>query len=288
MREKFNREACEMCEIFLWVMLHINREFAHLVDGTLTPPHGWAHPAGMDRWRSQLTAWNHAINSRVFSDIGINIPPMFGLICLFVDGTFKHVCRPGQSQQNAGFFSNLQQSLYTRYKSGHGLIFQAVTSPSGMIVDFYGPGPGRQNDRWLVRESDLDARLLSLFGGIGYTCYGDSIYTITQAIVRRIRGAVLLPWQSQINQSLNRERTSVEHVFAGVVQQFKFLNFRHNHKLFDSACGAGIPFRCGALLFNLQTCMNGGNQVTVRFGLSPPEVRDYMAGGVEPQNIEIV
>jgi hypothetical protein len=34
--------------------------------------------------------------------------------------------------------------------------------------------------------------------------------------------------------------------------------------------------------------MNGGNQVTVRFGLSPPEVRDYMAGGVEPQNIEIV
>jgi hypothetical protein len=288
MREKFNREATEMCEVFNWVMLHINREFAHLVDGSLPPPLGWAYPSGLDRWQSQLATWNHAVNSRVVSSIGVGIPAMFGLICLFVDGTFKHVCRPGQSQQNVGFFANLQQSLYTRYKSGHGLIFQAVTAPTGIIVDFYGPGPGRQNDRWLVRESDLDARLLSLFGGVAYSCYGDSIYTITQAIVRRIRGAILQPWQSQINGALNRERTSVEHVFGGVMQNFKFLNFKYNHKLFDSACGAGVAFRCGALLYNLQTCMVGGNQVSVHFGVSPPDAREYMAGGARPQNIEIL
>jgi hypothetical protein len=210
MRIMFNREAAELCEIFCWMMIYMNETFCHLVDGSLPVPAGWAHPTGLNRWRSQLPIWHHAVNMRVFGTLGVCIPAILGMVCMFVDGTFRHVCRPGSGTQlNPGFFADLQRALYTRYKRGHGFQFQALSCPTGLVIDLWGPGPGRQNDLYLVGESDLTARLVALFNGVGYTVYGDSIYAVAATIVRAFRGGNLPQWKHEANAALNKERTSV-------------------------------------------------------------------------------
>ena len=62
----------------------------------------------------------------------------FGLVCMFVDGTFQKTCRPGG-------WSFLQRVMWTRYKKSHGLGFLSVVAPNGLTIFFQGPSPGRHN-----------------------------------------------------------------------------------------------------------------------------------------------
>lgn len=47
----------------------------------------------------------------------------------FIDGTVRPVCRPGENQR----------VLYNGHKRVHGIKFQSVVAPNGMIANLYGP-----------------------------------------------------------------------------------------------------------------------------------------------------
>ena len=47
----------------------------------------------------------------------------------FIDGSVRPICRPGEQQR----------ILYNGHKRLHGLKFQAVALPNGLIGHFYGP-----------------------------------------------------------------------------------------------------------------------------------------------------
>ena len=58
-------------------------------------------------------------------NLGLKIP----LVCGFVDGTFHSVYRPGRD----GYKDLHQKIFYSGAKKGHGIVFEMITFPDGMI-----------------------------------------------------------------------------------------------------------------------------------------------------------
>ena len=55
------------------------------------------------------------------------VPPW--IIALVVDGTVRPICRPGE----------MQRAVYNGHKRVHGLKFQSVALPNGLIANLFGP-----------------------------------------------------------------------------------------------------------------------------------------------------
>jgi hypothetical protein len=80
----------------------------------------------LDRWASQLPTWARAIRAKA----GPYDMNQHGVVCMFLDGTFIRVQRPGG-------WTYLQKVLWTRYKKSHGVGILVVIAPNGMIIDFW-------------------------------------------------------------------------------------------------------------------------------------------------------
>lgn len=82
----------------------------------------------------RILQWNHQLLSQAnlerFAEVvhrkGSPLDNCFG----FVDGTVRPVCRPGTLNQRL---------LYNGHKRVHGIKFQSVVTPNGMIANMYGP-----------------------------------------------------------------------------------------------------------------------------------------------------
>ena len=80
----------------------------------------------------RVTEWNHDLlspeNLQLYAEAiarkGAPLQNCFG----FVDGTVNAICRPGQ----------MQRILYNGHKRVHGIKFQSVTLPTGIIANLYG------------------------------------------------------------------------------------------------------------------------------------------------------
>ena len=81
----------------------------------------------------RITQWNNTLlnpalletYAQVIHQKGSPFPNCFG----FIDGTVRPICRP----------QNNQRIVYNGHKRVHGLKFQSVVLPSGMIANMYGP-----------------------------------------------------------------------------------------------------------------------------------------------------
>lgn len=81
----------------------------------------------------RVTEWNHTILNAAalqkyadaVSNKGAALDNCFG----FVDGTVRPICRPDQNQR----------IVYNGHKRVHGLKFQSVVLPNGIIANLYGP-----------------------------------------------------------------------------------------------------------------------------------------------------
>ena len=81
----------------------------------------------------RLTQWNNTLlnppllesYARAIDSKGSPLPNCFG----FIDGTVRPICRPEQNQR----------IVYNGHKRVHGLKYQSVVLPNGMIANMYGP-----------------------------------------------------------------------------------------------------------------------------------------------------
>ena len=89
----------------------------------------------------------------------------------FIDCSKIKMKRPGGH-------GSKQRSCYSVHKRMHGLIFQTITMPDGLIFSLYGPEVGRRHECTLLRESGLEERLKGWFNIVGrpYYLYGDAAY----------------------------------------------------------------------------------------------------------------
>ena len=116
----------------------------------------------------------------------------------FIDGTVRAICRPGL----------VQKPFYNGHKRFHGLKFQTIATPDGLVAHMFGPIESCRHDLGMLRESGLGNQLESLLdtpNGKTYCIYGDPAYPL--------RPQLLAPYKGETSQPSSESSTKkwVEH-----------------------------------------------------------------------------
>jgi hypothetical protein len=149
------------------------------------------------RFQGQLQNFRDAISSR-------GAPPQLGIVA-FLDGTLRRTCRPGPdpSRLPPGVTMNaLKRAQYNGHKKHHGLKFQNVVAPNGIILASFGPIDGRRSDAFMLLASGIFPLLHQMTDSTGavYRLFGDSIYPMLPQLFRMFRA----PAAGSPREALNR------------------------------------------------------------------------------------
>ena len=172
--------------------------------------------------------------------------------------------------------------MYTGYKKCHGMKFQGVMVPNGMIAHLAGPYRAPQNDARVL----ADSRLLELMRehaiqpGLAegdplerqhFQLYGDSVYGVSTVLVSpHTWVGALTAAEHAWNTGMGEVHISVEHAFGIVLHEWPFLPWKH--QVFGTACG---PWYCVAvLLANTHNCFVP-NQTAQHYSCMPPSIHEY-------------
>ncbi len=150
---------------------------------------------------------------------GAPVSNVFG----FVDGTLRHICRP----------STDQCEMYSGHKRKHGLKFQHIMLPNGLVAHSFGLYPGSRHDAAMYGVSGVEHQLhaLKAANGTQMAIYGDAAYPLCPWRLTPFQGNNLTAQQMAFNQAMNPLRTCVEWGFAKLCTYFVFLNFYGNLKM---------------------------------------------------------
>lgn len=177
----------------------------------------------------------------------------------FIDGTLRKTCRP----------SWFQRLAYSGHKRCHGIKFQSVVTPDGLIAMLYGPIAGSRHDAFLLGQSNLIQQLRDcipvdpLTNRHRFQLYGDPAYPQSGVLFGGFRNARPGSPEAAWNTQMSRVREAVEWLFKEIITQWTFLDFRPNMKIFLSPIGK--YYVIGAFLTNLRCCCYG-SQTTIYFG----------------------
>lgn len=184
----------------------------------------------------------------------------------FIDGTLRPTCRP----------SSTQKPFYSGYKRCHGIKFQSIVYPNGIIANLAGPFHGNRHDSGMLAESGVVEFLEKELKGIGgrrLCLYGDQGYGIAPYLLRPYQGARLTPLEHQFNRAMSINRIVVEWSFGKIIQYFAFLDYKKNLKLLLQPVGK--MYAVGAILTNCHTCLYG-SETSIYFQCAPPKLESYL------------
>ncbi len=202
----FGRHMSELCIIFNVTLKHIFTQHSHRLQSVMQP---WV---------------DHERFAQAVYQTGASLSHIWA----FIDGTIKHVCRPKEGQRH----------LFSGHKRYHGLKYQHVTAPNGLVIHCFGPFEGHRHDSAMFRESGLAALIAPITDSTGhqFALYGDGGYALRPWLMSPYRG----PWdqlQANFNASMAHARISVEWGFDKVQTLFAFTNYYANQKLFLNQLG---------------------------------------------------
>lgn len=242
---RFGRNPTEICLIFNEVLDRIYTNHRHRLED-------WQQPLLSQQ---KLQDYATAIHQR-----GAPLTNCFG----FVDGTLRPLSRP----------SDNQRLLYNGHKRVHGIKFQSVVTPNGMIANLSGPYEGRKHDSSMLYESGMlrELRRIAWINGEPLCVYGDPAYPLNPHLQTPFRAANLTPNMAQYNKAMSEVRVAVEWLFGDIVNYFKFIDFKKQMKIGLSSVGKF--YFVSALLENSRTCLYG-NIVSEFFSIAPPSLQEY-------------
>ena len=108
----------------------------------------------------------------------------------------------------------------------HGIKFQAVVAPNGMIANLSGPYEGRKHDYGMLNESGLLQQLQQHSYGTyanSLCMYGDPAYPLRLKLQAPFRGPGLTQNKMLYNKAMSKVRIAVEWVFEDITNYFAFL-----------------------------------------------------------------
>lgn len=197
------------------------------------------------------------------SDIGGPLQHCWG----FIDGTVRPICRPSVNQK----------LVYSGHKRVHGLKFQSVVIPNGLIANMYGPIEAKRHDSAMLRMSELLPKLeqyMTMPGGTVFSLYGDLAYPLRVHLITPFKGAILSDQERIFNGRMSKLRSSVEWTFGKILSLFAFVDYKKNQKLFLQPVAK--YYLVASLLTNCHTCLYG-SVTSEYFYLSPPALEEYMS-----------
>ena len=169
----------------------------------------------------------------------------------FIDGTLRRTCRP----------IIFQKLMYSGHKRCHGIKFQSVVTPDGLVALLYGPIPGSRHDSFMLNESKLLPKLRVLMPSGPhhqspvFSLYGDPAYPQSQRLFGGFRHPQPGSPEAQWNTKMSKVRECVEWLYKEIIQQWAFLDFRSSMKIFLSPVGQ--YYTVGAFLTNIRCCCYG-------------------------------
>ena len=121
----FGRSESELSLLIKAMLNHIYENFSYLVSNM------------NNRFMQEpyLSRYADAISSKC------PLNNVFG----FIDGTLRPISRPGQNQRDC----------FSGHKRIHGIKFQSIMLPSGLIGNMFGPISGRRHDSFMLHESGI-------------------------------------------------------------------------------------------------------------------------------------
>ena len=184
----------------------------------------------------------------------------------FIDGTLRGIARPSLGQRLA----------YSGHKRKHGLKYQGIALPNGLIGYLWGPVLGRRHDSYMLMVSGLETTLRWMMTSLGtdYVVYGDPAYPLTTVIQTGYRGTHLSQSQNAFNKTMSAGRIVVEWMFGDVLALWTFSCLRRRQQLFVTPVARF--YLLSALFTNFHTCIHGGNKVSLLFRINPPALEDYI------------
>lgn len=115
------------------------------------------------------------------------------------------------------------------------------------------PYPGRRHDSFLLKDTALLNQLEQYCPD--FCLYGDEGYPLRKQLIRPYSNSTLTLEQQEFNQSMAPLRECVEWSFGKILQQFAFVDFSKNQKLFLQP--VGMFYLVATLLTNAHTCLYG-------------------------------
>lgn len=188
----------------------------------------------------------------------------------FLDGTFRPFARPGVGQR----------MFYSGHKKRHGIKYQGLVTPDGLISALDGPFYGKIGDWRMWINSGIRDKLRALLGHFSLAdrpvIYGDAAYKmggfgIIGAFTAKMNQP-LTQEERQFNRIMSSFRIAVEHSFGRVVNLWQANEFTRGNSAGISAVGA--TYIVSVLLTNCHTCLHG-NQTSQFFQIEPPNLDTY-------------
>ena len=129
----------------------------------------------------------------------------------FIDGTVRPCCRPKVNQQ----------ILHNGHKRLHILKYQPVTTPSGMIANFFGPVEDKRHDCVILGMSGLLQtlqRYSHCSNGEVLLIFGDPAYPLRRNLLPPYNGTQLTQEQVDFNSSMSKVRVTIEWMFGEIIR----------------------------------------------------------------------
>lgn len=190
----------------------------------------------------------------------------------FIDGTVNKCARPVGEWED-------QRALFNGHKRAHGLNYQGLATPDGLLVSFCGPYAGPTHDQLMLAESALLDNLEALqyphTNTFEYYVFGDKGYENVGNVLSSFRGNTLTMNERAFNLNMSKLRICVEWAFQKVKILFKILGKLDTQRLQLSPVAAHM--RVAVFLANCHTCFYQ-SQTSSYFDCDPPSIQEYLSG----------
>jgi hypothetical protein len=172
--------------------------------------------------------------------------------------------------------------FYSGHNKLHGMVFQAITTPDGLVSSLFGPFISRSNDWGVYKDSRVAHRLHRMMPAGGNRqmlyLYGDPAYHLSHGVISPYGPRKQISQRKRrFNKDLSSHRIAVEHSFGQIFRLWTSLSFKQGLKVGNQAVAAF--FVVAVLLSNCHTCLNGGNQTSMKYHLHPPTLTEYLRLG---------
>jgi len=165
----------------------------------------------------------------------------------FIDGTLRRTCRP----------TYFQRAAYSGHKRSHGIKFQLVLAPDGLIVSLFGPIAGARHDSFMLGKSNLVQQLRDMTenNNLIYSLYGDPAYPQSAYILGGFNNPANGSHKAAWNTAMSKVRIVVEWGFNEIITSWRYLDFKASMKIF----GAPIAqyYIIGGFFTNCRNCLYG-------------------------------
>jgi hypothetical protein len=163
-----------------------------------------------------------------------------------------------------------EDTVWSGHKRAHGLKFQSLMAPCGLVLDLAGAYPGGRNDAILLRWAGLEEELEAINAEEEedeFVLYGDSAYSAARYVLTAYGGGAT-PAQLRWNTEMNAVRTSVEWGFAKIVQHCAYFQCPTQLRLRQQPLGH--MYATAVLITNIHSLLYGGGTTQAFFACDMP------------------